>query len=163
MNGKEIVDLAASIVNRQEANTRSDILAFVNSARLNVLRGANIRRLHGYKAVTATGGIIDMAAQRIKSVRYVDYDGTRLKAIFSRQAAMDIYGDFAATGKPSGYLVEGTSIYILPVTTAGTIRVAGEFWPADIADTTVSSDITTIELGDAWAYLGAGLYLEVKG
>jgi hypothetical protein len=36
-------------------------------------------------------------------------------------------------------------------------------WPADIAHTTVSSDITTIELGDAWAYLGAGLYLEVKG
>jgi hypothetical protein len=114
-----------------------------------------------------TDGVIDMVAQRIKSVRLAEYDDgaavTRLKAVFSRQDAIDIYKSFAVAGKPTGYMVEGTSIFILPVPATGTVNVAGEFWPADLTDSAASSDITTIELGDAWAYMGAALYLEAKG
>lgn len=167
MNGKEIIDLATAIVNRQEANTRTDILAFINSARMNALRSLKINRLQQYKPVSVTGGVIDMETERIKSIRAVDYvtptTTASLPTIFSRKDANDIYKDFATTGTPSGYLVEGTAIYILPVPTEGTVKVSGEFWPADLTDSTASSDITTVELGDAWAYLGAGLYLEAKG
>lgn len=168
MNGKQVIDLAASIVNRQEATTRTDIAAFVNSARKNLLRTQRINRLQMYKAnVTMTNGVIDMVTQHIKSVRMVEYDDgtqiTRLKAVYSRQDASDIYGDFSVTGAPTGYLAEGTSLYILPLPTIGTINIAGEFWPDDISDSTASSDFTTVELGDAWAYLGAALYLDAKG
>jgi hypothetical protein len=167
MTGKEIVDLATSIVNRQESTTRSELLSFINSARKSVLRNQKIMRLQQYKTVPMVSGVIDMVAQSIKSTRMVEYDNGTTKAklgeIFSRQQATDIYGDFATTGTPSGYLEEGTSLYILPVPTTGNINILGEFWPASITDSSSSSDITTIELGDAWAYLGAAAYFNAKG
>ena len=166
MTGEEIVNLAVSIVRRQDATIRTEMITYINSARKAVLRDQKINRLYRYVTNVPLGsGVIDMAAQLIKSVRVVEYDNgttkTKLAQVYSYQEVVDLYGSLAASGTPTGFFELGASLYILPAPTAGTINIYGEFWPADLADLPSSADITTVELGDAWGYLGAALYFSV--
>jgi hypothetical protein len=158
MTGKEIIDNVEKILAVQgSAVIRSLAVLFVNTARRTVLREKSIRKFHSYKTVTHTSGLI--SDNSIKHAKTIEHNGNALKRFKSFDQAKSVITDFTATGTPLYYLNMGADIQLLPVPTSGTITIYGEFWPNDIADDT-TTDITTIELPEAWIYLGAAEYLD---
>lgn len=175
MTGKEIVDFAIQIIKRQDVTdaNRTFLLSCINLARRSVLRDKTVERFMGYKTdIANTDGVIDMTTMKIKNPRYVEWQYTAdddtvkrilLHEIYSYKQAMQMFGSLTATGNPAAYLKLGASMYILPVLLTGQINIYGEFWPDELADSAASSDVTTVELPEAWAYLGAAEYLDTLG
>ncbi|MEM5794750.1 MAG: hypothetical protein AAGU23_00535 [Bacillota bacterium] len=159
MNCKEMLDKVVKIIARTDVD-RELALLFMNSARRAVFRANSIRKFHGYRTVTHTSGIIsDLTIKHAKTIEYNDGTTTKtLLKIKNFDTARDLYTDFTATGAPVHYLDVGTVIWILPVPTAGTIKIYGEFWPSDLTDSTESVDVTTVELPEAFIYLTAAEY-----
>lgn len=174
MNGKEILDHAANIVRRQDLD-RGLLLLFINTARRVLLRDRPVKRFFAYREnVAMIDGVIDGSANRLKSVRVVEWqrengDGSTTRAylakLFSYKQAMELFGSLTATGEPQAFLEMGTSINILPVPLIGSgqINIYGEFWPEDLTDSTASADVTSAEIPEALVYLGAAEYLDMLG
>ena len=115
---------------------------------------------------------------------------TKLKKLRNYDEAKELYPDLTITGNPTYYLEVGTEIWIIPVPATssvandggdfsattdtldfggfvegesvsfGTVTIYGEFWPADLTDSTSSTDIMTVELPEALIYLAAAEYLD---
>jgi hypothetical protein len=160
MTGKEIIDNIEKILAVQgSAVIRSLAVTFVNTVRKTVLREKSIRKFHSYQTVTHTNGLISGTDNKIKMPKTVECNNNKLTMFKSFDQAKSVIDDFAAEGTPLYYLKLGADIQLLPVPTTGTVKIYGEFWPNDIADNS-TSDITTIELPEAWIYLGAAEYLD---
>lgn len=171
MNSKQILDLAANIIRRQDLD-RSLLLFFVNTARRVMLRDKAVKRFNEYRtSVDVVDGVIDMERLGLKTARVVEWavtnGGTTTKTYLARlmsyQQAMQVYGTLTPTGNPQAFLELGTSIWILPAPTAGEVNIYGEFWPSDLADSADSSDITTTEMPETLIYLAAAEYLDMLG
>jgi hypothetical protein len=168
LNTSDMLDKAVKIIARQDVtgSNRDLLLFFINTARRAVLRGKTISRFFDYRLVTFNiAGMIDAAATNVKLARTVEYIDatnkiTRLSRFKDYDTARLACPDFTVTGTPASYLEVGTAIWLLPVPTVGTVKIYGEFWPADLTDSATSSDILTVELPEAWIYLGAAEYLD---
>lgn len=164
MNGKEMLDKAARIIARQDVD-RDLMLMFMNIARKAILRDRDIPRFYArLNDVPVVGGIINTVPLNLKSAKTVEHSSggkvIPLEKIATYDGARRKYPVFSQSGTPQHYLEMGTEIYVLPVPTSGTISIVGEVWPNDLTDSTTSSDITTIEIPEAWIYLAAAEYLD---
>jgi hypothetical protein len=172
-----MLDKAAKIIARQDlidvthpdyAKGRDLLLFFINTARRAMLRSKTVSRFFDYRSVPCQSGIIDAAGAGVKLARTVEYVDTankihRLSRLKDYDTARITYPDFTVNGTPASYLEMGTQIWLLPVPVGGTVKMYGEFWPADLTDLTdspSSSDILTAELPEAWIYLGSAEYLD---
>jgi hypothetical protein len=174
VNGKEVMDHAANILRRQDLD-RNLLLLFINTARRAILRDKPVRRFLSYRQdLPVVSGLIDAGASRIKSAHVVEWfrdngDGTTVKVylakLFSYRQAMELFGSLMSIGEPQAFLEMGTDIRILPapIPGSGQINVYGEFWPEDLSDSPVSSDVTTVEMPEALIYLGAAEYFDLLG
>lgn len=172
MNSKQVIDMAANIIRRQDLD-RGLLLFFVNTARRTILRDKAVKRFNEYRTdVDAVAGVIDMTALGLKTARVIEWDvdngdGTTTKTYLARlmsyQQAMQVYGTLTPTGNPQSFLEIGTTIRILPVPARGEINIYGEFWPVDLADANDSGDITTAEIPEALIFFGAAEYLDMLG
>ncbi|MDR3564799.1 MAG: hypothetical protein P4N59_25670 [Negativicutes bacterium] len=170
MDAKTMLDKATLIIARQDVtgDNRSLLLFFMNTARRAVLRDNPVRKFFGYNTVAQVNGIIDAAAANLKLARTVEYlDASnkihRLSRLKDYDTARAAYPDFTLAGPPLSYLEMGTQIWLLPVPASGTVKIYGEFWPADLTDSETSGDILTAELPEAWIYLAAAEYLDYFG
>ena len=161
MEASAMLDKVTQIIARTDVD-RTLSLFFMNTARRAVLREHNIRKFYSYKTMVHASGIIsDLTIKHAKTVEYVD--GTTvvtLARLRSFDDARKEYPNLTATGTPAHYLEMGTEIWILPVPTIGTIKIYGEFWPADLTDSTSSTDVTTVEIPEALIYLTAAEYFD---
>jgi hypothetical protein len=165
-----MLDKATLIIARQDVtgSNRDLLLFFINTARRAVLRDNPVRKFFAYNTVAQANGIIDAAGANLKLARTVEYIDPgnkiyRLSRLKDYDTARIAYPDFTLIGTPASYLEIGTQIWLLPVPTAGTVKIYGEFWPADLTDSIASNDILTVELPEAWIYLGAAEYLDYFG
>lgn len=164
MDARTLLDMAARIIARQDVD-RQLLLFFVNSVRRAILRDKDIAGF--YRCLTNAAhaaGVIDLAAHGVKAVKTVEYDnGMSKKALVkldNYEQARRRYPDFGVTGEPRHYFELGERLHILPVPATGQINLLAELWPADLADSPTSADITTAVLPEAWIYLGAAEYLD---
>jgi hypothetical protein len=170
LNAQDMLNKAILIIARQDVtgNNRELLLTLMNTVRRTVLRENVIRKFFDYRTMTHTSGVIDGTAQSLKFAHRVEYvSGTSVTQLLRfksmEQAREAGYDDLTATGTPKYYLEIGANINIIPVPTTGTIKIYGEFWPADLTDSTSSSDVTTVELPEAFIYLAAAEYLDFTG
>lgn len=164
MNAKEMLDKAEKIIARQDVD-RALLLFFLNTARKAVIRNFYIPKFVQYlTGVPFANGIVDTASLNLKAVQMVEYDdGTNkfpLKKFMNYAEAREQYPDFNTKGTPENYLEIGTKIYILPVPDKGTINLLAEVWPSDLTDDASSSDITTVEIPEAFIYLAVAEYFD---
>lgn len=164
MNAAEMLDKAQKIIARQDVD-RPLLLFFMNMARRALLRDKEITKFYQYLTnVASPGGILNLPGLAIKSVKTVEYDDrngrTPLAKLDGYDMARRYYPDFTVTGMPQHYLELGASLYVLPVPVIGEIHLLAEVWPADLADSPTSQDITTAELPEAWIYLAAAEYFD---
>jgi hypothetical protein len=168
LNAQEMLNKAILIIARQDItdSNRELLLLFMNTVRRAVIRENTIRKFFDYRTMTHVSGVIDGTAQSLKFARRVEYiDGsggiTQLLRFKSLEQAREAgYTDLTETGTPKYYLDMDADILIIPVPTTGTIKVYGEFWPADLTDSPSSSDVTTVELPEAFIYLAAAEYFD---
>ena len=170
MTGKDILDTCVLLIARTDVN-RTLLLQFVNEARRTILIDKEIKRFYTKLSnVSHTDGLIDGSAINLKHAKIVEYQttdagetklATLVKIPSYKEAIGDGYRyyDFTKIGTPANYLEIGTDIQILPVPDTGTINIYGEFWPADLTDSALSSDITTTEIPFALVYFGTAMYL----
>ncbi|MBP2651366.1 MAG: hypothetical protein H6Q74_2191 [Firmicutes bacterium] len=168
MDAAAMLDKAALITARQDVtgDNRELLLLFMNAARRAVLREYVIRKFFAYRTVSYTAGVIDGAGERIKAVRAVEYldindNLTALTRLKSLEEARKLgFRDFAETGSPKYYLEISANFQLIPVPTSGTVKIYGEFWPEDLTDSSSASDVTTVELPEAFIYLAAAEYFD---
>lgn len=164
MNAKEMLDKAVKIIARQDID-RDLMLLFMNAARKAVLRDRDITRFYQQlNNVSVTSGVIDTIPLNLKSAKYIEFGQGSEKKPLAKFAdyntARKEYPDFTVTGEPRYYIELGTQIIILPSYTGTAINIIGEVWPADLIDNITSTDITTMEIPEAWIYLAVAEYFD---
>ena len=163
MNAKEMLDKAEKILARQDID-RSLLLFFMNTIRRAIIRDKEIFKFQQYLTnVIIVDGVIDTTALNIKAVKVVEYDKGSIKVPLTKlenyATAREYYPDFNKAGEPEYYFEQGTSLYILPVS-SGVINLVAEVWPADLTDSMTSADVTTAEIPEAWIYLAVAEYFD---
>lgn len=161
MYASAMIDKAKQILARTDVD-RPLMLFFINTAIRAVLRDKSIHKFYTSKVMPHVNGLIDgLMIKHAVDVFYTNADGiSRLKKLADFKAAMYYYPDFTQTGTPAHYFEDGGNIQILPVPTEGTLTVYGEFWPDDLTDSINSTNVLTVELPEAFIYLGAAEYFD---
>lgn len=164
MDARTMLDRAVQILARQDVD-RTLLLFFMNTARRAVVRDKDISRFYQQlSGITPVNGSVDKSALNIKTVKLVEQEdgsGRRpLSKLDNYESARRIYPDFKVKGTPRHYFELGSTLYVVPVPTGGSLSILAEVWPAELTDSATSSDSLTEELPEAWIYLAAAEYLD---
>ena len=159
MDGKTVLDRAEKLIARGDVD-RETLLFFTNNGIRDAFRDTTVFRLQGLKTFTATDGIISCPNLKLAKVVRFDDDGTYypLKRIPDIKQVYEIYADPTETGTPAHYIITGQSVQIMPAAT-GTVQIAGEFWPDEMADSTLTN-IFTLEIPNFLVFYGVAEYFD---
>ena len=164
MTGKDILDRCSNIIHRQDLD-RTQLLFFINTTRRTIFRNYHNFKFDQYrKNVTCTNGLISLTD--LKTPRVVEYQDTsiiQLKRVPTYERVLELTPTLESIGNPAYYYINGTNVQILPAPTTGQINIMGEFWPADLTDSTDCTDITTVEIPEILIYLGTAEYIDMLG
>ena len=177
MNGKQIVDMCSAIIKRQDLN-EDLLLQFINQQRRFILRRTYLYRIQKWVTdLEPEDGFV--RTQGLKQARYVEWNprpednvdidfnmnGTdeRKKKLFplnTIQEAFEIYDNVDAIGEPMYYIVMEGGLKIIPAPPIGTINIFGEWYPADLENSTESEDGLSKEIGDIITYYACAEYFD---
>ena len=165
MNAKEILDTVKLIVKRQDFD-RTLALFLLNTSIKDLVRNYHLYMFDELKTVSYdTYGQISMSTNKIKNivnVEWIDSDDQRkiLYRVKNYEEARANF-DFTEVGEPSGYLIMGDALKILPVPTEGTIDIYAEIYPNDLTDSVSSYNSITTDAGNLLAFLVSAEYFDM--
>ena len=177
MNGKQIYDMCAAIIKRQDLN-KDLLLQFINQQRRYILRKTYLYRIQKWEiGLEPEDGFV--VTKGLKQARYVEWNpdpednveidiktngiGERKKKLFplnTIQEAFEIYDNVDAIGEPMYYIVMEGGLKIVPTPPVGVINVFGEWYPQDLSDSEKSEDGLSKEIGDVIVYYACAEYFD---
>lgn len=165
MNAKEILDTVKLIVKRQDFD-RTLALFLLNASLKDLVRNYHLYMFDELKTVSYNVyGQISLDTNNIKNIvnlEWVDANGQRkvLSRVKNYEEARSNF-DFTEVGEPSGYLIMGNTLKILPVPTEGTIDIYAEIYPAALTDSISSYNTITNDAGNLLTFLVSAEYFDM--
>lgn len=183
MNGKQIYDMCAAIIKRQDLN--DDLLfQFINQQRRHILRATYLYRIQKWEiGLEPEDGFVRTKA--LKQARYVEWnpdpednvaidfyaepdrwngvDNKRKKKLFplnTIQEAFEIYDNVDVIGEPMYYVVMQGGLKIIPAPPIGVINIFGEWYPEDLTKSEDSEDGLSKEIADIIIYFACAEYFD---
>lgn len=181
MNGKQIVDLCAAIIKRQDLN-EDLLLQFINQQRRYILRATYLYRIQEWRRnLEPEDGFV--RTPRLKQARYVEWqqDPTeefpwitsanetisykspkkkKLLPLNTMQEVYEIYHNVDVIGEPRYYVVERGGLRIFPMPPVGVINIYGEWYPEDLSNSVDSEDNLSKEISDIIIYYACAEYFD---
>ena len=157
MDGKTVLDRAVTIIARDDVD-RPLLLTFINESIKTYLIDKTLAKFAVSRSFSTASGLITVSAKSISELRC---NGSSLLRLPSIEDAYREYGDdLGSTGTPVHYLIQDGTIRLLPPPADGTaVVVIGEFWPADLTDSTTANMFSS-EIPLALIYFGAAEYMD---
>ena len=162
MDGKEILDRAVAIIARTDVD-RPQLLFYINGAMKDILRDKPMARFQNGITFNPVSGIVSIP--NLKNIYMVRWDNDVSKAVLKKlpsiEYAYGMYESLEESGVPVYYFLNDNGIRIVPAPLdTDHILVVGEYWPSDLTDDISSTNIYSMNMPLALAYIGAAEYMD---